>query len=675
MAYKNRQAKGLIDLGNHLFAKKRPLDSLNQDIAWQFAPDLADFTSPLDLGEDWGSDRMDGYPEQVSRELSNQLSAMLRPRDKPWFQSTTMDEALDAETPVARFRDYLTGRVRSGIYDARTNFVAAAKQTDRFYVNFGGGVLSCNEAPGDRDHLFFSNHHLRDCAWMENELGKIDHLHRKSSMTARQIVKRWPNGKIHESVRRASTKEPYREFEIRCITLPAEEYDDYASGDAGRRRAKRLPFVICYIDCENNCIIHDGGLPAFNYIVPRWVKFSTSQYAFSPASMPALADARMAQMLAQILLEAGEKAIEPPLIGKQEMVIGEPNLASGGITWIDVDHDMALKDAIEALDIRADLRVGFELRRDVREMLTKAFFIDKLQLPQAGDRATAYEISERIEQHVRNLLPLFEPMQVEYNVAILETAFAFLANMRKIDFSAMPEELSDLDMSWSFISPLQKAQDRMLVEQFMETLQLLAAGVEAGVTASPIHVDIALRDAVRGAGGPASWRKTIEEEQEEAELNQRRKMIQEAANTASQGAAIATQAGQAAESLQRGGILPPPPGAAPAAGASAGSAPALPAPSADQSGADPGDIPVDMDPDAIAQLIGDEPQEEEAMGNPIMEEILLMQQRILSTLSRLEGAINTPKQITLRRDSDGRISGATATPSGGNRLINQRASQ
>ena len=75
-SYKDGRAKDIVDLGNHLYTKKRPIDGLHQEIAWQFCPDLASFTSPLEFGEDWGVDRMDGYPEQVSRELSNQFSSI-----------------------------------------------------------------------------------------------------------------------------------------------------------------------------------------------------------------------------------------------------------------------------------------------------------------------------------------------------------------------------------------------------------------------------------------------------------------------------------------------------------------------------------------------------------------------------------------------------------------------
>ena len=98
------RALELISLGDKLYTEKTQLDSLCQELAWQFAPDLASFTTKLILGQDFAIDRMDSFPEQMSRELSNQLSAMLRPTDRPWFKTTTLErKRLDADEDNARY--------------------------------------------------------------------------------------------------------------------------------------------------------------------------------------------------------------------------------------------------------------------------------------------------------------------------------------------------------------------------------------------------------------------------------------------------------------------------------------------------------------------------------------------------------------------------------------------
>lgn len=670
------RAQEIISLGDRLFSKKKQLDNLSQEIAWQFVPDLADFTSQITLGDDWANDRMDGFPEQVSRELSNQLGAMLRPQDRPWFRTTTLDDTLDADEGNARGLQYVTSVIRRSLYHPKSKFIRAVKETDRFYVNFGQGVMSMEEAPDTRDHLFCRNHHLKNCAWLENALGDVDHLHRKDKMTARAMLRFFNSSKLDRQVKEAAQKEPNKEFPLRVVVMPADEYDmvttyagDYNNG--GKKR--KLPYVVIYVDVENQRIIKEAGLPEFIYVVPRWLRFAESQYAFSPATMAGLADARMAQMLSQIILEAGEKAVDPPLLGKQEIVIGEPNIMAGGISWIDAEHDTKLSEALEVMRIDADLRVGFEMRRDIREMLTKAFYLDKLQLPETGKEMTAYEVSQRLEEHIRNLLPLFEPMQIEYNTRILDLSFSLLRNMDKFDWEKVPQDLLGSDITWAFESPIQSAQDRVMVEQFKASLEVLMLGQQVGATLRPLNIDKAQRDAIRGVGGPASWRKTVEEQEAEAAKLEQEKQIQKAMLEANQAAEIAGKAGDAANKL---GIQAPADKMIAAnmkgmngQGASA-QTPGESAENAEGAGAS------SPEADAMRQLqqfLGGEEMTQSPMANnnaalptPLqpqetsMNEFMNMQKRILAQLSNIDEMLRKPKKINIKRGKDGKIESATA---------------
>jgi hypothetical protein len=530
--------------------------------------------------------------------------------------------------------------------------------------------MSIMESPRTRDHLFFKNHHLKDCAWLENELGDVDHLHRKDRMQARGIVSQFRSDRVHQSVKDAYEKEPWREFPLHVVVMPSDEYDAIIKDDEGTGKKSKLPYVIVYIDVENETIIKEAGLPEFIYVVPRWVRFSGTQYAFSPAAMTALADSRMAQMLSQIILEAGEKAVDPPLIGKQEIVIGEPNIMAGGISWVDAEYDMKLSDALDTIKVDADLRAGFEMRNDVRQMLTKAFYLDKLNLPETGGKMTAYEVSQRLEEHVRNLLPLFEPMQIEYNTRVLDLSFSLLRNMKKFDWSYIPDELSGADFTWAFESPIQQAQDRILVEQFKASLEVLAMGAQSGATAKPLHINVAMRDAIRGVGGPATWRKTVEEQQEEAAAAAQEQQIMSAMQELSQGATVASQVGDAANKL---GLSAPADKmlAAQAKGASAaGGTPA-------QEQMPISEVPAASEAAPAQELMpweepGVQPSQEQlpmpeygAMAiaqrqSASLDDVLKAQERIFVQLSSIEDALTKPKKITIKRGKDGKIESATA---------------
>lgn len=551
----DQRAQELIDLGNRLFAKKEPLNSLHQEIALQFYPVRATFTLAADyLGRDHADHLHDSYPVLIRRELGDALSATLRPRDQRWFQATSLDEDRDAAPRIARYLEYVTTTMRSAMYDMRTKFVRATKEGDHDYITFGQTVITVEESP-DRQHLYYRAHHIRDCAWLENEIGEVDHIHRKDRMTGRNMIRRFGEKKCHQSVKDAAKKDPGTEFNVRCVVMLSDEYD-YAGSDAkDKRTGRRQPYIMCYLDADNGKMLAEVPSPDNIFVVPRWQTLPGLQYAVSPATSIALPDGRLAQAMALMIQEAGEKMIDPPIAADSE-VFREFNLQSGALTWADLAGDRRISDAFAPININGDMRTAFAMRADIRETLANAFFINKLSLPEATNKMTATEIRARLEEHVRNLLPLFEPMEHEYNGRLLDKTFFRLRLMNRFDTSWMPDELSGADFSWGFKNPLQEASTRILAQQFQEALQIEMAAAQAGVPAPRVNTAIARDDAVRGIGIPAKWRRTDEDMAAEAEAKAQQAAADRAVQQAAAATQIAGQAGEAAQALQVAGLIP-----------------------------------------------------------------------------------------------------------------------
>lgn len=552
------RAKELVDLGAKLFDLKRPYDSLCQEIAINIYPERADFMVPMILGQEFAAHLTDSFPAQARQELGDSISSMLRPKDRPWFRVSTLDDELDADPENAKFLEYLTRQTRTDLYDSRTKFVRATKEGDHDFVTFGQPVISVEEAP-NRDHLYFKCHHLRDCSWLENEIGDIDHLHRKDKMSARQMGRKFKPDELCDAVKRAIQKEPDREFPIRVVALPSDEYDHSFKNKGGDKSSsrRRLPYILVYVDADNNKVMREAPLAEFPYIVPRWQTISGFQYAFSRAVMGSLPDQRMAQALSSIMLEAGEKQINPPIVARDE-VIRDANLQAGAITWADAEYDGEISDHFMPVALGADMKTAFTMQQDLRNTLSRAFYLNKLALPESGKQMTAYETAQRLEEHVRGLLPLFEPMETEYNTKILDKSFAVLRNMGRFNWSTMPKGLSGTDIGWRFRNPLQEVSERILVNQFQEAVGVEAAAMQAGVSVPRINMAKARDDAIRGVGVPAAWRRTDEELAQEAEAQQKAQAMQEIAATAQQGAEVAAQVADASQRVDQA-MLPPQP--------------------------------------------------------------------------------------------------------------------
>lgn len=554
------RAKELIAIGDRQFAKREPLMSFWQEIGEHFFATRAHFTREPQIGESYGVDQFDSYPEILRRMLGDSVSSMLRPRDRPWFKTITGFESIDKDTGNLRVLEEVTARMRRRMYAGSSNFIGATKQGDHDFTTFGQCVLSVEENQ-ERTLLFMRNFHLSKVCWLENSSLTIDHAHLKDRMSARQMKAKFGEKALHSTVKTACEKAPDTEFDYRIIILPREEYDytkkakRHSEHRDPQGRAKNMPFVAVYVDVVNNHVMSESPRLLFPLVIPRWLRLEGSAYAFSPATTIALPDSRLIQSLGRILLEAGEKAIDPP-IAAEEGAVREANIASGAMTWI-ASEDRRIQDVLMPININYDLKAGLALRQDIREMLTRAFYIDKLTLPPVdGAKMTAFEVGRRLEEFVRQSLPLFEPMEVEYNSKLLDAIYAQLAVLGEFSDLPMTPALKNAEIKWVFESPIQTASNRMMVEKFGEVLKLHATGQQLGAN-SRLLMDVSLHDAMRGTDAPASWMMTDDEAAEAAEAAKAKEMMAMAVQQLQQGAAVAGQVGEAGQALREGGVLPP----------------------------------------------------------------------------------------------------------------------
>lgn len=538
-------ARSLVERGNKLFSDKAPLDSRNEHIAAHFYPERADFTSMRYLGEEWADHLMSGYPSLVRRDLGNALGSMLRPKEKHWFHMTAdREDRVDHEGRA--WMEWASGVQRRATYDRVARFARATKEGDHDFAAFGGCVISV-EVNRRSQALLFRNWHLRDVAWSEDETGEIAEIHRNwNDVTARDLVEIF-GGNVHERVRECVKKEPNRKIKTRHVIVDAERYTG--------RRQWRQPWVSLFIDCENQHIMEEAGSWTRRYVIPRWMTISQSQYPYSPATLIALPDARLIQAMTLTLLEAGEKAVNPPLVGVSEAIRGDIQVLPGGFTAVDAEYDERLGEVLRPLTVdKSGLPFGMDIADRQQFMLREAFYLNTLNLPPHGDgQMTAFEVGQRVQEYIRQAMPLFEPMEHEYNGALCEMVFETL--MRENAFGSaedIPDSLRGADITFKFESPLADMVEREKGQLFLEAQAMLASAVEADPEAIML-VDFpeAMRDVLDGIGVPAKWMRSPEGF--EAARNERRAEAESVAmmEQMGAGAAVAKDLGAAAQGFQQ----------------------------------------------------------------------------------------------------------------------------
>ena len=513
--------KELLKRGRRLFERKQNFDSLCQEIAWNFYSARADFTTQINLGDEFASHQVDSYPELVRRDLANAFASMLRPSNQQWFEAH-VDEELEADKSVRSYLEYMTKVTSRMLYDPQTNMRRACTEADNDLAAFGNAVISVVDNK-DRNGINMRAWHLRDCAWAEDELTQVYSLHRKQKITLGNMARQFGIDKVPQKLREKLDKDPMHEVEIYHCAMRKEAYEPYGS----KKTFGGLPFISVWYTAEGD-ILAEVPEPVFPYVVPRWSKVSTSPYAFSPATIIALPNARLIQRMMLTLIEAAEKTVDPPLVATHEAIKSDIDLTAGGITWIDREYDERLGEAIRPLQLGRNIAIGVDLLDQQRRMLAEAFYLSKINLPQNREK-TAYETARLVEEYVRNALPLFEPLEDEYNSAILDAVMVRGLRLGAYGTPDMiPQPLRGENVKFTFHNPLREAMAKKKVIAFQDSVQLIAAAAQIDQSAiGDISVSDMLQDAMVGAGAPAKWMKSDEEKAAAKEaMNQQQQLAQ-----------------------------------------------------------------------------------------------------------------------------------------------------
>lgn len=546
------RAKELLKQGDALFTKKMPLNSLHQEICDNFYPERADFTVIRYLGNEFAANLTTSYPVLVRRELGSLISGMIRPTEMDWFAtSVSRDDRIDKSG--REWLERATQTQKRAMYDRVTNLIRSTKETDQDFVTIGNGVLQLTHNRR-RNALLYHNRHVRDCAWCENVEGKVDVFHRKWSAAFRDIealFKNNPDAKLSPKI--TDAKDKYANGDIRHIIIPSEDYDTGTGDGPGKRY--RTPFVSIFVDVQNQEVIVEEPSLTFQYIVPRWQTVSGNQYGFSPCTVAGLPDARLIQQMMLTFLEAGQKAVNPPLVATEDVIKSGVNLYEGGITYVDRDYDEKQGASLRVLEHDySGIPVGERIQEFIQGQLKTAFYLDKISGPLPLDKKemTAFEVGQHVQNYVRNALPLFEPLEMDYNGALCDMSFDLL--MAHGAFGSrfdMPQSLRGQDIQFKFKSTLHDTVEKQRGPTFAQASAMISQAMALDPAArNVVKLVPSIKWALEGLGYPE---KLVNSDDDiNAALQASQKQAAQAQNLAAlqQGGAAAQSIGAAAESFK-----------------------------------------------------------------------------------------------------------------------------
>ena len=550
----------LCDRAAGLLSTKTQLNSFWQTVAYNFYPQRAFFTrtDPFPYGRDFAANLTTSFPILVSRELTSSISGYLRPSGQQWFKIgvANQDKEKNVGNEARQFLEWATGQQTNFINDRQSGFTRATSQGDADFTNFGQCAISI-EIDWKNKSLLHRCWNLRDMAWSEGANGIIDFVCREWKTTIRQAYAVFGD-KLSAETLKKKAQNGDEGITIFHVVMLTDEYNYTYSDEGVEKQKNKLRYTSIYVEQEEEHEIECVGSPTIIYCIPRWQTVSGSQYAYSPAVVAALPDARLIQSITLSLLEAGEKAVNPPMIAKQDAVRSDISLMANTISWVAESYDGRVEDAVKVMNLdRSGLQYGLTMQQDTRMMLKESFFLNKLQLPVFDSKMTATEVRQRTQEWIREASPLVGGIETEYNQQMCRMQFDTLRHVGAFGPEEyFPNEVMGRDVDFIFSNPLVEAKGTERGQKFLEMKATIAEA--AALDPSVIYIpdaSIALRDTLDGIGIPAKW---LRDEDVVADMIEKEKQAQQAQQyiqTLAAGGEAAKQIGEGAQAVQQAGII------------------------------------------------------------------------------------------------------------------------
>lgn len=355
------------------------------------------------------------------------------------------------------------------LYDAlrASNFQAEAQKLYLDLPSFCVGAMYMEEMeirrPGFNGFHFITLCPGEYCVVLD-ENGFTGGLFREIDMKAQTAVKKWPD-KVSDKLKGLADKKPLEEVKILQASFPASWF--------GGKHQNIKDFVSYHVEIDGKKILDVGGYDEFPFFVVPWERNANEEYGTGPGwdALPDILTLNEAKMLG---LMEWALAIRPPLLVKDDGVIGSVRLRPGGLTTISKEN------AVEQFITQAKFSDSRLKEEDLKRSIKEIFHNDLVKfLPpvEESKQMTAYEVSKRAEL-VRLLGPAFGNITDYWLDPLIEKGFYMM--LRAGAFSPPPDSIREIaaggreSFKIEYEGPLAKAQRSQEIDSIVRTMEVLS---------------------------------------------------------------------------------------------------------------------------------------------------------------------------------------------------------
>jgi hypothetical protein len=364
------------------------------------------------------------------------MAGVTIPRGQRWHGVAFPNRELMKLPVVQRWCEAATDALFMARYAPWTGFEAQAHEDIRQEGKYGTSPMLVSERVGGG--LFYKTLHLSECYIDENYSGRVDTVHRCYTQTIKAAVaefEKYGGIELFSDKTRRDFEDPKKrnnEIEILHVIRPNADYEPGFFGPKGK------PIESIYIELHEKHVIRRSGFNSMPIPVSRHVTGPRDCYGRSPA-MKVLATVKGLQAMGRTILDAANKAVDPPLLYDDDADITRVATKAGGLTAGGVSDG---KINVHPLLTGGQIPIGADIREEEREVVKAAFLEEFFRLlTDPSDRMTATQVMETVQKEGVLIAPFAGRRETEKLGPQVERELDILMRARVID--PFPPEVTE----------------------------------------------------------------------------------------------------------------------------------------------------------------------------------------------------------------------------------------
>ncbi len=544
-------SKDIVKRFEALRTQRKSLDETLQQVQHYVVPYRGEFHSSLTSEHEQRWKRREIYDSTAptaANLLASQMQGTMTSASVRWFGLRFRNDDLNDDIEAKQWLEECEERVWQSLIDS--DFFTEAAEVYLDLVSFGTSLIMMEE---EGDGLLwqgfdFTALPVMDSYFEMDAKGRPTAVYRQIRYTTEALLRRFPTLDPKDLGAEQDGKKNATDVEARHLVVFAvyfREPDEIGDPDAnGMVIPEKRPVGFKYVLHKSGLELEEGGYYHFPAMVVRWQKVAGSKWGYSPA-MVALSDIRQLNEVVAHTSEARAKAIDPPYITTERGVIGDLDLASGGLTIVtDMDQLAPLQPASDF--IQAD-----QERLRLTQGIRQTFYLDWLDLKESP-AMTATEVHARRENQRRLMGPVVGRIQSDFLEPLIVTAFETLA--RNGQLPEQPEITAGEEMDIEYTGELARAQKADIAIGLEGWLTTLSAASEiAPNVLDLVNWDQAMKTLALQRGVPASVLRPEREVEEARKARAAQEKLRQMIETQQQAGEAGQAIGAGAEALNMKG--------------------------------------------------------------------------------------------------------------------------